>query len=121
VGLAERRASRVGEFSKGMRQRLGLAQCLLHDPGLLILDEPVSGLDPLAIKETRDLLKGLKAEGKAVFLSSHSISEVESLCDRVGILREGRLVRTVASGEWQGRPGALEAIFVETVQGSREE
>lgn len=116
VGLWKRRSLRVAEFSKGLLQRLGLAQAMLHDPSLLILDEPVSGLDPLAIKETRDLLRGLRKQGKTVFLSSHSISEVEILCNRVGILSAGRLVRTVESSEWARRRGALEDILVETVQ-----
>lgn len=119
VGLEARRSQRVAEFSKGLRQRLGLAQALLHDPGLLILDEPVSGLDPLAIREVRELLNALRGEGKTVFLSSHSISEVENLCDRVGILRTGRLVRVVERAEWQGRSGALEEILVGAVEPER--
>jgi ABC-2 type transport system ATP-binding protein len=115
VGLARRSAQRVGEFSKGLRQRLGLAQALLHDPKLLILDEPVSGLDPIAIKEMRDLLRGLREDGKSVFLSSHSISEVENLCDRVAILQRGRLVKLVERSEWKSQPGRLESILVESV------
>lgn len=104
---------KVGEFSKGMVQRVGLAQAVLHDPEVVILDEPVSGLDPLAIKEFRDLLSRLSARGKTLVLSSHSISEVERICHRVGILKEGRLVRLLSQAEWAG-PG-LENVFVETV------
>lgn len=104
---------KVGEFSKGMVQRVGLAQAVLHDPDVVILDEPVSGLDPLAIKEFRDLLSSLSARGKTLLISSHSISEVERLCHRVGILKEGRLVRLLSQAEWAG-PG-LENAFVETV------
>ena len=117
VGLRAARERRMQGFSKGMLQRVGLAQALLHDPDLLVLDEPVSGLDPLAVKENRDLFKALIEQGKTLFLSSHSISEVEALCRRVAILVQGRLARVVEAAEWKDRPGRLEDIFVETVSG----
>lgn len=113
VGLERAADRRIGEFSKGMVQRVGLAQAILHDPKLLILDEPVSGLDPLAIKDFRDLLVNLNQAGKTIIVSSHSISEIERLCHRVGILRDGKLVRLLTSGEWSG---GLEEVFVETVR-----
>lgn len=113
VGLARHARRKVGEFSKGMLQRVGLAQAVLHDPRLLILDEPVSGLDPLAIKQFRDLLFGLNARGKTLVVSSHSISEIEKLCHRVGILKEGRLVRVLEQKEWSR---GLEDLFVETIR-----
>jgi len=91
VGLADARKRRVGEFSKGMLQRLGLAQALISDPDLLILDEPTAGLDPIAHKEIRDLILAQKAKGKTVFLSSHLLSDVERTCDRIAILNQGRL------------------------------
>jgi len=91
VGLAEARKRRVGEFSKGMLQRLGLAQALVSDPDLLILDEPTAGLDPIAHKEIRDLILAQKGKGKTVFLSSHLLSDVERTCDRIAILNQGRL------------------------------
>jgi len=116
TGLEPHAAKRVSEFSKGMLQRLGLAQALLHSPDLLILDEPVSGLDPLAIHDIRQLLSALNAEGRTVFLSSHSISEVEKLCGRVLIMVRGRLERSVRRAEWEAAPGGLEAIFVEAVR-----
>jgi len=116
VGLRAHGGRRLGEFSKGMVQRLGLAQAILHDPRLIILDEPASGLDPLAIKEFRDLLGGLRDQGKTLVVSSHSISELEKLCDRVGILKEGRLVRTIAHREWEAASEGLEGLFVETVR-----
>ena len=75
-----------------MRQRLGLAAALLKDPALLVLDEPVNGLDPAGIREIRELLRRLGAEGRTVFLSSHLLSEVEQTCDRVAIIDGGRLV-----------------------------
>lgn len=116
VGMTPHSRRKMGEFSKGMAQRVGLAQAILHDPSLVILDEPVSGLDPLAIKEFRDMLKGLNEKGKTLIVSSHSISELEKLCHRVGILKEGRLVRTLDQREWRDAPGGLEELFVETVR-----
>jgi ABC-2 type transport system ATP-binding protein len=80
------------KYSKGMLQRIGLAQALLNDPRLVLLDEPMSGLDPIGRREIRDLLLRLKSEGRTVFFSSHIIPDVEMVCDRVGILVEGRLV-----------------------------
>ena len=98
-----------------MLQRIGLAQAMLHDPRLLVFDEPVTGLDPLGLREMRELIHKLNAAGKTVFFSSHSISEVEKLCHRVGILVRGELVRVVAQDEWRSEPGRLEDIFVKTV------
>lgn len=116
TGLEPHAGKRVSEFSKGMLQRLGLAQALLHAPDLLVLDEPVSGLDPLAIHDIRGLLAGLNSEGRAIFLSSHSISEVEKLCSRVLIMVRGSLARTVKRQEWEASPAGLEGIFVEAVR-----
>ena len=93
VGLADRAETPIREFSKGMQQRVGLAQALIADPALLVLDEPTSALDPLGRREVRDLLLHLKAQGKTVFLNSHLLSEVELCCDRVAILNEGRVVQ----------------------------
>jgi len=85
---------KIGKYSRGMVQRLGLAQALLGDPQLLVLDEPTSGLDPAGRKEVLDLLASLKAEGKTVFVSSHILPEVEQICDRVIVMDRGQLVRT---------------------------
>ena len=93
VGLADRACSRLGEFSKGMLQRVGLAQALLNDPALVFLDEPTSGLDPLGRMEVRDLIRELRAAGVTIFLNSHFLSEVEVTCDRVAIVKRGRIVR----------------------------
>lgn len=92
VGLKERRKSKLREFSKGMLQRIGIAQALLNEPRLVILDEPTSALDPLGRREVRDLIVRLKAEGITVFLNSHLLSEVEMTCDAVAIINKGRLV-----------------------------
>lgn len=94
VGLKDRIHDKVKTYSLGMRQRLGIAQALLHRPSLLILDEPTNGLDPAGIHELRNYLKGIAhEEGVAVFVSSHLLSEMELMCDRVGILQHGKLVR----------------------------
>ena len=82
----------IGKYSRGMVQRLGIAQALLGDPELLVLDEPTSGLDPAGRKDVRDLILALKAEGKTIFLSSHILSEAEKICDRAIIIDRGRLV-----------------------------
>jgi ABC-2 type transport system ATP-binding protein len=92
VGLTEARTRQLRKFSKGMLQRVGLAQALIHDPELVILDEPMSGLDPVGRKQIRDLILGLREQGKTVFFSTHIIPDVEVMCDRVGIVVKGRLL-----------------------------
>jgi len=91
VGLAGRADRLIRKFSKGMVQRLALAQALVGDPETVILDEPMSGLDPVGRKDVRDLILGLRQEGRTVLFSTHILSDVEAICDRVGILVEGRL------------------------------
>jgi len=115
IGLEPHQKKHLREYSKGMLQRAGLAQALLHNPDLLILDEPVSGLDPLGLKEMRSLLQRLNAQGKTIFFSSHIISEAEKLCHRVAILQDGRLDRVFERREWTGRDGRLEELFLETI------
>ncbi|HHH76513.1 MAG TPA: ABC transporter ATP-binding protein, partial [Phycisphaerae bacterium] len=94
VGLRRVAHRRVGEYSKGMQRRLGLAQALINDPDLLILDEPTSGMDPLGTKKTKDLIRTLAERGKTVILSSHLLGDVEDVCDRVTILYGGKQRRT---------------------------
>lgn len=95
VGLENRINDKVSKYSLGMRQRLGIAQAILHKPNLLILDEPTNGLDPEGIKEIRDLLKKLaKEENMAIFISSHNLAELESLCNKVCIIKNGEIVET---------------------------
>lgn len=95
VDLKERADDKVGKYSLGMKQRLGLALTLLHKPKVLILDEPTNGLDPAGIKKLRDILKEIAhKEGVAVFVSSHILSEMELMCDRVAVLDNGKIVKT---------------------------
>jgi ABC-2 type transport system ATP-binding protein len=91
VGLAGRADRAIRKFSKGMVQRLGLAQALIGDPATVILDEPMSGLDPIGRKDVRDIILGLRDEGRTVLFSTHILSDVEAICDRVGIMVEGRM------------------------------
>jgi ABC-2 type transport system ATP-binding protein len=93
VGLAGRGDEKVRGYSKGMQQRLGLAQAILHRPSLVLLDEPSSALDPVGRREVRDLIRQLRSEGVTVFLNSHLLGEVEMVCDRVAIVDRGRVVR----------------------------
>jgi ABC-2 type transport system ATP-binding protein len=116
VKLTSHKTKPVRELSKGMLQRLGLAQAILHEPELLILDEPVTGLDPLGIRQTRELLANLAGQGTTIFFSSHSISELERLATRVGILVEGKLARLIPRAEWEGVTGKLEELFLETLK-----
>ncbi len=93
VGLTGRGQDRLRTYSKGMLQRIGLAQALINDPALVFLDEPTSALDPIGRREVRDIIRDLKARGMTVFLNSHLLSEVETVCDRVAIVDRGRVVR----------------------------
>jgi ABC-2 type transport system ATP-binding protein len=99
VGLAHRADDRVKTYSLGMRQRLGIARCLIADPSLLILDEPMNGLDPAGILEMRHLIRSFVDEGRTVFLSSHLLDEVEKTCDQVAIVDQGRVILQGAVGE----------------------
>ncbi len=112
VDLRERQRDRASTYSLGMRQRLGLAIAMLHDPQLLLLDEPANGLDPAGIRSVRALLRQLRDSGKTVFISSHVLGEVERLCDRVAILRRGRLVQAGRIDEF----GQSEETFLVEVE-----
>ncbi|MFD3765364.1 MULTISPECIES: ABC transporter ATP-binding protein [Paenibacillus] len=112
VGLEHRIHDKVQTYSLGMRQRLGVAQALLHRPKLLILDEPTNGLDPQGIRELRDYLRRLtREEGTTVFVSSHLLSEMELMCDRVGIIRHGRLIDIRQLRSEDGERTAEETAF----------
>ena len=101
---------KIGKYSRGMVQRLGIAQALLSDPQLLVLDEPTSGLDPAGRKEVKDLIHTMKQEGKTIFLSSHILSEVEQICDRAIIINKGRLVRMGSLNELLGTGDLVEMV-----------
>ncbi len=91
VGLADQARVQLRKFSKGMLQRVGIAQAILHDPKLVFLDEPMSGLDPIGRREVRDLIQGLKDAGKTIFFSTHILSDAEALCDRVAVINHGEV------------------------------
>jgi len=127
VGMRDIKGLQLRKFSKGMLQRVGIAQAILHEPKLVFLDEPMSGLDPVGRREVRDLIEQLKQEGKTVFFSTHILSDAEALCDRVAILHQGELrgvgaVETLTSSVqgkveviWQGThvPASLKALGAE--------
>lgn len=107
AGLEARAGDRVSGYSQGMRQRLGIARCLLPDPSLVVLDEPLNGLDPGGVIELRGLLGELVAEGRTVLLSSHALSEVELVCDSVAVIDAGRLLATSSVAELRGAKATL--------------
>src|SRR6201997_853121 len=124
VGLTDIKGVQLRKFSKGMLQRAGIAQAILHNPKLVFFDEPMSGLDPLGRREVRDLMEQLKQEGKTVFFSTHILSDAEALCDRVAIIHKGELrgvgavedLTSTVQGKveviWQGRqiPASMKAL-----------
>ena len=117
VELDGARKRLIKTYSKGMQQRVGLAQALINNPDLLILDEPTSGLDPLGRMKVRSIIQRLKEEGKTVFFSSHELGEVETVCDRVGILHEGKLrVEGRVSDLVQKYQCNLEHVFLKIVE-----
>ena len=116
VGLEAAADRPMKTFSKGMQQRAGIAQALLHDPDLLILDEPMTGLDPLARAQFREVILAQRQAGKTVFFSSHELSEAEMICDRVGILKAGRLLWCGPTRDLAGDgQGNLERIFLKLI------
>jgi len=107
VGLSQTRTRAVGEFSKGMQRRIGLAQALINDPDLVILDEPTSGLDPIGCREVKDLILALARRGKTVILSSHLLSDVEDVCDRVVIYYGGKIQAQGTLGDLLAKPDSV--------------
>jgi ABC-2 type transport system ATP-binding protein len=108
VGLAGRENQKLSTFSKGMLQRIGLAQAIINKPDLVILDELVSGLDPVGQRDMRELLRELKAEGTSIFLNSHLLADVEAICDRVAIINQGRILKVGAPAELFDKKKVLE-------------
>ena len=122
--LTQRADDKVSGYSMGMRQRLGLAACLLGDPQLLILDEPMNGLDPAGMREMRDMIRGLTGEGRTVMLSSHLLDEVERTCDQVAIVDHGKVIREGPIAELTAGAGPavrLEDWFLSVTAGAGEE
>jgi ABC-2 type transport system ATP-binding protein len=120
VGLTDAAGRRAGKFSLGMSQRLGLAAALLGDPGVLLLDEPVNGLDPEGIRWIRGLMKSLAAEGRVVFVSSHLISEMALTADHLVVIGRGQLLADTTTTELAGRSASLEEAFLELTSASAE-
>jgi ABC-2 type transport system ATP-binding protein len=112
---------RIGTYSRGMLQRIGLAQALINDPDLVILDEPTNGLDPLGRMEVRRWIAQLREQGKTVFFSSHELSEVEMVCDHVAILVRGTVAVQGPAGELTKEKGSLEKFFLDVVRAGRED
>jgi len=123
VGLSGKEDALLGTFSKGMQQRLGIAQSLIANPDLLIYDELSSGLDPEGRHDLRQVLLGLKNEGKTIFFSSHELSEVEALCDRVLIIHRGRILQSSSVADLRTASGgfSLEEHFLRLVRGGGDE
>jgi ABC-2 type transport system ATP-binding protein len=112
VGLSAAGDVQLRKFSKGMLQRAGIAQAILHDPAVVILDEPMSGLDPVGRREVRDIILELKKQGRTVFFSTHILSDAEMLCDRVAVLAGGKLQGVGAPGEIVSmKAHAMEILF----------
>lgn len=120
VDLSGERKQLIRTFSKGMQQRFGLAQALLHNPEFLILDEPFSGLDPLGRVQVREVLKELKKESKTILLSSHELSEAELICDHFCIMKDGKVLKSGAAQELLGEKGGenLERYFLSVIGGA---
>ena len=112
VGLARAADRRIAGYSRGMMQRIALAQALVNDPDLVILDEPTSGFDPIGRIGIREIIAGLRSAGKTVFFSSHELSEVERICDRVGIIADGRLLVDGKTDQLAKAGESLEQYFL---------
>ena len=117
IGMQGREDAKVGTYSKGMIQRFGLGAALMGDPKLLILDEPTAGLDPIGIRELRQLLESLKGQGMTIFLNSHLLSEVEKICDTAAIINRGKLLVKDAISAIVKDGDTLEDVFVRLVKG----
>lgn len=108
----------IGTYSKGMQQRIGMAQALMNDPDILFLDEPMSGLDPIGRREMKEIILSLKKEGKTIFFNSHILSDAEVICDRVGIIHQGQLLLDDTVKNVVSSKKSLEDVFIETITAS---
>lgn len=121
-GMEEYLKRRAGKLSKGMKQKVAFARSIIHDPEIMLFDEPTSGLDVSAIRDVHEFIMSCKKEGKTIIFSSHTMSEVEKLCDRIGIIHRGKLIDTGTIDEFKARYNSqsLEDIFIELVGGKDE-
>lgn len=113
VGLSDRADERVEGYSRGMKQRLHVARCLIHDPDILLLDEPTLGLDPVAAREIRGIIRGLNDQGKTVFLTSHYMFEIDALCERVAVLNKGKILLVDTPSALKDLVADLEVVEIE--------
>ncbi len=124
LGMKAYQRRPVGEYSKGMARRIGLASALINDPDLLILDEPTNGMDPIGTREMKNLLLELKTKGKTIIISTHLLSDIESICDRIGILYQGEFIAIDKVDKlllpYKGEHHPLENFFIDKIQQERE-
>jgi len=116
MSLGDVAGSKIRSFSKGMKQRLGMANALVHDPEVLVFDEPMSGLDPVGRHQIKKLITQLKKDGKTVFFSSHIISDIEELCDEIGIINKGNLLYSGGLAGFLATGSSLEESFIKAVE-----
>ncbi|MCT4661850.1 MAG: ATP-binding cassette domain-containing protein [Tissierellales bacterium] len=121
LGMEEYMDRRAGKFSKGMKQKVAIARSIVHNPPIMLFDEPTSGLDVTAIRVVQEFIKELKNEGKTIIFSSHSMAEVEKLCDRVGVINKGKLVAIGTLEELKREHGTddLEEVFIRLIGGEK--
>ena len=115
VNLPYRDKKLFSKYSLGMKQRLAIANAIMHNPDILILDEPINGLDPIGISEVRVLLKKLKESGVSILISSHILSELESLADRIGIINSGKMIEEISVQEWRNKENSSIRVFVKDI------
>lgn len=120
VGLGNAEKKRIREYSKGMRQRLGIAQTLVGNPEILLLDEPLDGLDPIGRLEIKEILLDLKKQGKTILISSHILADIEELCDRIIIIHDGKIIKAGPVAEFVSKNQSLEKEFVRIIKKSKE-
>jgi ABC-2 type transport system ATP-binding protein len=119
VGLEKVRKQHIREYSKGMRQRLGIAQALVGDPKILLLDEPLDGLDPIGRQEVKEILLDLKKRGKTILISSHILADIEELCDKVVIINEGKIIDSGSISKFLPKNSSLEKEFVKIIKSKK--
>lgn len=120
VNLSTHADKRIATYSRGMLQRIGIAQALINDPELLILDEPTNGMDPIGRLAIRSLIENLRAAGKTIFFSSHELSEIETICDEIIMINQGRIIRQGSVGELTSGHKSLEQYFIESISAEAE-